>query len=76
MSIESFNHLVQLLGRSDFAAVESQAGLEAARAAAKQRRGKRPAPTAYARHFTDPPTTRYKTATCLYVLGQGGPLIT
>lgn len=72
MSKETFARLVTLLMDSKIAAVHTD--MDALRANGKREVCTGPGSTAYARVWTDPPTTQFKVGTCLYAMGHGGPL--
>jgi len=74
MSIGAFDKLVSHLEATPFASEVAPVSIVVAREAAKQRRGQTPPSTLLCRMHTDPAPTRFKTAACLYLLGQGGPL--
>ena len=75
MPIGAFDKLAELLDKTAFGAKAPTEPTEMLRAAARMRRGKGKKQTsALALSYLDHPTTRFKLAACLYILGQGGPV--
>ena len=66
---DGFAALLGLLSNSEFAL---DLPGEASRSTAVRGGKRKRRDTGFAREHTDPPTTKFKLATCLYAMGQGG----
>jgi hypothetical protein len=72
MSRETFKKLLELVSKSSFASQHDAAEWAALRAKKKQQKLTQRERTYIAQMHTDPPTTRFKLAVCLYAMAQGG----
>ena len=69
MERKTFDKLLSLIEKTSFAAVTTPPILPGMRKRAKRRSGEH---VSFARAHTDPPSTRFKMAVCLYAMAQGG----